>query len=100
MKIFFSFFPRELASQGCTFSLGQRCVDSINISSVLVNSQLLVKLMIVRTRWGWEYFDQSGQKNSEQVVQRPRFKSHSCQVWVCGSWQISLQVFSLVKWKK
>lgn len=82
-------------------SLEQRCVGGMNTNSVPVSSWLLVKLRVVRTGWGWEYFDQSAmwsQKNPEQVVRRSRLKSLiPATSWVCGSWQISLQVFSLVK---
>lgn len=55
-----------------------------------------VKLMNVSTGWGWEYFDQAvtgSQKNTEQVVQRPRFKSHSCHVW--GVWLLANQFTSV-----
>ena len=50
-------------------------MGTVNTSCALRSSQLLVKPKVVRTGWGWEYYDQSVcevKKNLEQVVPRPK----------------------------
>lgn len=55
-----------------------------------------VKPAVVRTGWGWEYFDQPvvrSQKNPEQVVQRPKEIQVSC-LPCLGVWLLANQFTS------
>lgn len=82
--MFFFFSPQIACQSGLYFFFRTEVCEQYKHKLCGGELPVAVKLMNVRTGWGWKYFGQSAvcsQKNPEQVVQRPRFKSHSCHVW-------------------